>query len=425
MRILTVLLLLIFASSVQAQGFLDSIRRRVNDTVNNAVDEVRSVTNQEIGDVNQDVSDSTDGIVDDVVPQVPSTVGISSTGISGSTTSSTPAVVASGQGGMPANLFWGTPSGNDLLAINQEIQGLRVGMPAMYVDQILKDRGYESNAPQFYFKQQKTDDGQIIRTQRIQYLTVEPSQQFIDELPEGELKDRVLQAQQVVSENQQTVGSSSRQPSARELRIAGTDARDISARRSASAPAGPRSLELVYLIQYDQIYNQDVRKFDLETMISQARGAFGPSTFPDDIYRNGMAFRSSPDTTLIYHDASLLSPEYKNSLIEAVPDRGMGHREAVFDALKAPCGGPENPWGASGGGGCPNGWLDAIPDNFDKQMELARAVLSPYMRINLSSSGAGITTRLEWSYLQGERGMRERNAEQEARDNAPAAQLDF
>ncbi len=380
MRSVTLLILLVFASSVQAQGFLDSIRRRVNDTVNNAVDEVRSITNQEIDDANRDVSQSTDGLVDDVIPQVPANAGVSIPPAVPSGASS------SGQTGVLSNtLYWGTPSGNDLLASEQEIQGLRIGMPAMDVDQALTERGYESNTPQQYFKRQLTDDGRVIRTQRVRYLTVQPSREFIDELEEGALKNRVLEAQRTGSGN----------------------------------------LELVYVILYEQIYNQEVRQFDADTMIGQARAAFGPSTFPDDVLRNGMAFRTSPDTTLMYHDASLLSIDFRNSLVESVPERGMGHREAVFNALRAPCGGPENPWGAPGGGGCPNGWLDAIPDDFDRQLELARAVLSPYMRIKLTSSGAGIETRLEWSYLQSERGMRERNAEKAARDSAPAAELDF
>jgi hypothetical protein len=52
-------------------------------------------------------------------------------------------------------------------------------------------------------------------------------------------------------------------------------------------------------------------------------------------------------------------------------------------------------------------------------------VLSPYMRIQGARSTAGIETRLEWSYLQSERGMRESHAQEVARENAPPAQLDF
>ena len=75
MRILLLLFLLVCTSSVQAQGFLRNIRERVENTVNNVVEEVESITNQEINEVNQDVYQSTDGIVEEVVPQV-STNGI-------------------------------------------------------------------------------------------------------------------------------------------------------------------------------------------------------------------------------------------------------------------------------------------------------------------------------------------------------------
>ncbi len=382
MRILTFLVLLVFTGSIQAQGFLDSIRRRVTDTVDNAVDEVRSITNQEIGDVNQDVNESTDGLVDEVIPEVPPTVGSSSAAIltPGSTASTQP--VSGDPGRLPEPLFWGTPSGNDLRAIDQVIQGLRLGMPEIYVDEILRERGYERSQLHHYTRQQTTDDGRLIRTQRIRYLTVEPSSAFIEELDDGELKDMIL-------------------------------------------AAGPRNQQLVYVISYEQIFNQEVMQFDLEATMTQVRATFGPSTFPDDQLRSGMAFRTSPGTTLIYHDASLLSPDYRTSLVESVPELRLGHTEAVYNALRVPCGGPENPWGAPGGGGCLTGWSDAFANDFQRQMELNRAILSPYMRIGAARSGAGIETRLEWSYLQSERQMRESNAEKVARDNAPAAELDF
>jgi len=420
MRILTFLVLLVFTSSIQAQGFLDSIRRRVTDTVDNAVDEVRSITNQEIGDVNQDVNESTDGLVDEVIPEVPPTVGSSSAAIltPGGTASAQP--VSGDPGRLPEPLSWGTPSGNDLRAIDQVIQGLRLGMPEIYVDEILRERGYERSQLHHYTRQQTTDDGRLIRTQRIRYLTVEPSSAFIEELDDGELKDMVLAAQRLVDANQQT--ASNPEPGLREQRRTRTSR---TAGQSVSGTSAPRNLQLVYVISYEQIFNQEVMQFDLEATMEQVRATFGPSTFPDDQLRSGMAFRTSPGTTLIYHDASLLSPDYRTSLVESVPELRLGHTEAVYNALRVPCGGPENPWGAPGGGGCLTGWSDAFANDFQRQMELNRAILSPYMRIGAARSGAGIETRLEWSYLQSERQMRESNAEKVARDNAPAAELDF
>jgi|GEM_PF-3097283 len=415
MRILLLLILLVSTSSVHAQGFLRNIRERVESTVNNAVEEVESITNQEVNEVNQEVYQSTDGIVEDVIPQV-STNGVSTS----STATSVPAPVTSSttglsQGVLPEPLVWGAPSGNDRRAIDQVIQGLRLAMPAMYVDQILKERGYQTQIDGAYAIQQMADDGRLMRTQRIRYLAVQPSQGFIDELEEGELRDMILQAQQAIVENQQAAQNSVR---------AARDARSREARQRSSGSNIPRNLELVSLIMYEQIYNQSVARFDLDTAVAQARDFFGPSTFDFSVSNQGMAFNKSPERTLIYHDASLLPDDYKSSLVKSVPGVRLGHMEAVYRALLAPCGGPENPWGAPGGGGCPPGYSDAFPE-FDRQMELNRAVLGPYMRIQGARSGAGIETRLEWSYLQGERGMRERNAEKVARENAPAAELDF
>ena len=412
MRILLLLILLVCTTSVQAQGFLRSIRERVESTVNNAVEEVESITNQEINDVNQDVYQSTDGIVDNVIPQV-STNGVSTTSSNSTVGLNANQSTGAPQGNVTNLRFWGTPSGNDLRAIDQEIQGLRLGMPVMYVDQILQERGYQRQLNGAYSKQQLADDGRIARTQRIVIGAVEPSQDFIDELAGGALKDRVLEAQQLINENQQAAQNSARQARTRE------------SRRSASATNSvPRNLELVFLILYEQLYDQNVTQFDLDTVMDQVRSNFGPSTLPDDIRRSGLAFNSTPDSALIYHDAALLSDDYKNSLIDEVPEVRIGHKEAVYYALGAPCGGQENIGGPPGGGGCPPGWSDAFPD-FEKQMELNRAVLSPFMRIKGARSGAGIETRLEWSYLQSERGIRERNAEEVARQNAPAAELDF
>lgn len=320
------------------------------------------------------------------------------------------------QGVLPDPLFWGTPSGNKLRAIDQEIQGLRLGMPVMNVDQILTERGYQKNMGGQYSKQQTNEDGIIVRTQRIGILAVEPSQEFIDELEDGELKDMVLKAQLLINENQQAAQSSA--GAARDAR----SSRDV--RRSSSGSNIPRNLELVYLIYYQQIYNQDYQKFDLDAAIAQARSVFGPSTFPDDQLRAGMAYKTSPETTLIYHDASLLPAEYKTALVKSVPGVKLGHMEAVYNALRIPCGGPEHPWGPPGGGGCLPGSGDAYPD-FEKQMELNRAIWGPYMRIKNIDGRAGLEIRLEWSYLQSERGMRERHQEQVARDKAPAANVEF
>ena len=330
---------------------------------------------------------------------------------------------AQAQGNLPDPLFWGTPSGNDLKAIDQEIQGLSLAMPVMQVEQILLERGYEKSAGGFYLKRQLNDDGNIVRTQRIGVLAVEPSREFIDELEDGDLKDRVLQAQQFIDENRQAAQSNVRNARSRESRT--REARGRASRSTATRSFIPGSLELVYLIQYEQTYDRNYARFDLTTTLDQARAAFGPSTFPEDGLRRGMAFNLVPEQALIYHDASLLSEEYRNSLVEAVPEVRLGHAEAVYDALRVPCGSSANPWGAPGGGGCPPGWSDAFPDDLEKQLELTRAVYSPYMRIKAARSGAGIETRLEWVYLQSERGIRERYAEQAARESAPAAELDF
>jgi hypothetical protein len=286
----------------------------------------------------------------------------------------------------------------------------------MFVDEILRERGYESFQLQQYHKRQTDDAGRLIRTQRISYYTVQPTQEFIDELESGELKDMILEAQRVINANQQA---------AQDAAATARDARTRESGRGSSDTNVPRNLELVYVILYEQLYDQNNTQFDLDAAIAQVRGVFGPSTFPFDpnLPRQGMAFNKSPDRTLIYHDASLLSEDYKTDLVKSVPGVKLGHMSAVYNALLAPCGGPES-LGVAGGGGCPNGYLDAFPD-FDKQMELNRAVLSPYMRIQGARSTAGIETRLEWSYLQSERGMRESHAQEVARENAPPAQLDF
>lgn len=417
MRILLLVFLLVFTSSVQAQGFLRNIRDRVANTVNNVVEEVESVTNQEINEVNQEVYESTDGIVEGVVPPV-STGGVSAS--PAGTSVPTPVTSAStglSQGVLPDPLVWGSRSGNDLRAIDQVLQGLRLGMPAMYVDQILLERGYQRQVDGAYAIQQVADDGRLIRTQRIRVGAVEPSSEFIDELQDGELKNMIHAAQQAIEENQQAAQNAAR--SARDA-----NSREARRRTSSSDSNVPGSLELVYLIMYEQIYNQEVARFDLDTAIGQARNFFGPSTFDFSVSNRGMAFGKTAERTLLYHDASLLPDDYKSSLVKEVPGVRLGHMEAVYQALLAPCGGPENPWGAPGGGGCAVGYTDAYPD-FEKQMELNRAVLSPYMRIQGARSGAGLETRLEWSYLQSERAMRERYEEQFARDNAPPAQLDF
>ncbi|MBT8146577.1 MAG: hypothetical protein KJN90_06950, partial [Gammaproteobacteria bacterium] len=408
MRILLLLFLLVCTSSVQAQGFLRNIRERVESTINNAVEEVESITNQEINEVNQDVYQSTDGIVEEVVPQV-STNGVATS----SSPSSVPTPVVSeatglSQGVLPDPLVWGASSGNDRRAIDQVIQGLRLAMPAMHVGQILQERGYERQIDGAYAVQHFTDDGRLIRTQRIRYLSVEPSQEFIDELEPGELKDMILEAQRVIAENQQAAQSSAR---------AARDSRSREARRSATSTV-PRNLELVFLILYEQIYQTNNTAFDFAAAFAQARDFFGPSTFDFSVSNSGMAFNKQPERTLIFHDAALLPDDYKTSLVKNVPGVKLGHMEAVYRALLAPCGGAENPWGAAGGGGCPNGYSDAYPD-FEKQMELNRAVIGPYMRIQGARSGSGIETRLEWSYLNGERRMRERHAEETTRQNTP------
>ncbi|MBT8145532.1 MAG: hypothetical protein KJN90_01690, partial [Gammaproteobacteria bacterium] len=226
--------------------------------------------------------------------------------------------------------------------------------------------------------------------------------------------DMILEAQRVVAANEQAAQDSAR---------AARDARSREARRSSSS-IGPRNLELVSLILYEQIYQTNNTAFDFDAAFAQARDFFGPSTFDFSVSNSGMAFNKSPQRTLIFHDAALLPDDYKTSLVKNVPGVKLGHMEAVYRALLAPCGGSENPWGAAGGGGCPPGYIDAYPD-FDKQIELNKAVLGPYMRVQGARSGSGIETRLEWSYLNSERRMRELNAEQMIRQNTPAPDLDF
>jgi len=199
MRTLILLLTLFLINSAQAQGLLNSVRKRVTETVNSAVEEVRSTTNRE-------VNSSTDGIVEEAIPN---TTSASASGQPSSQPGASANQAVESPSYLPPELSWSTPPVDGTRALDVEVQGLRIGMPELFVDKILRERGYESRTLQVYTKQELNDAGQLLRRWNISYQTVEPTQEFIDELEEP-LKSMVLEAQQIINAGSQSQAGSGR-----------------------------------------------------------------------------------------------------------------------------------------------------------------------------------------------------------------------
>ena len=282
-------------------------------------------------------------------------------------------------------------------------------MPEIFVDEILRERGYESRTLQVYTKRELSDAGQLLRRWNISYQTVEPTQEFIDELEEP-LKSMVLEAQQIINAGSQPQAGSGRDSRTRDSRT--RDSRQSSAPASAYVPP---TLRLVYLIEYDQVFG-NASNFDGDQVLEQVRAGFGDSTYTIVGYaRSGAAFDTSADKSFIYHDTSLVPAEYKEDLIYSAPNR---NQRGMFESFLHPCGSQQS--------GCvPAAGLDAFPDDLGRQLDVARLAYGPYMKIRFGSNFIGLNTRLEWVYLQGEKGIRERFADKLARENAPGATIDF
>jgi len=333
----------------------------------------------------------------------------------------------------------GSPSVLDI-----PLKGIRLGMPLRIAHNILTEQGFEylTNKNE-YRKEVRNVNGDIRAYSQEELRTLSRSGQGKGELLERYLiklhytdvsaamqaeldpqrQAMIAQAEEIrATEQAESAALGDRSRSARGprqsregMRGGMRDSRPAKSLQAASYLNG-LPVSLLTYIEYRQLYYGDQR-FDYEAAKQQARKVFGPPNYNNRqaAYRRGAASKTSPEHQLVYADVLLVPAAKREALVQqANPEVHY----AMKQGMSHPCSGIQRR--------CVNGApvAKAFPGNLEKQLELARLQLAPYMIVTHDTS-KGMKITQEWQYLTSGDTVREHFAKERAEEAQPVATPSF
>lgn len=412
-NIISIVSVVLVSLSINAQAnWLDRIKSKVEETVDQTISTVKKPTDSQ----KENTEESTQKM-----PDKPTTSGYTAPPSETTPTFSDDAAKLIVLEEAPQN----SPSVLDL-----PLKGIKLGMPARVAHDRLTEAGfgYISYSDQYMMEVRKIngqignyrqedlrrfssveEKGELIKRYLIKFLAYNVSDEILNEM-DTERKAMIREAQ-VAYEKEKTQQAQAATDRMSRHRVSGNNSNQTSSRFTG------QPVQLIYYIEYKQFFG-DGQQFDYRAALDQAKQVFGePNYNPKSSHaRSGAAYQTSPEYNLVYADVLLTSAKEKEAMVQQANPK---QHYVMKQGFSHPCSGVMR-------GRCVNGAHpeSAFPGNLDMQLNLARLQGAPFMLVS-PETAKGMKIVQEWQYLLGGDSVRKAFRQKNAEAAKPKASVDF